>query len=738
MIPILYESNEINFESNGLGRLRDCISCKVTEERNGVYECDFEYPVTGAGFEKIKEGRIIGVTHEESDDVQPFDIISSTRPIDGVVSFHAVHISYRQTKMVSWGTEINSLEAAFYCFDTQFYPDNPLGQDAGGNPFTYLTDKDSTGFVSAFDGKPRSIRSLLGGVEGSILDAYGGEYEWDKWFVRLHSARGTVRDFTIRYGVNMLKYENETDYSDSFNTCIPYYVDSESNTILIGDEIKAGFPTTGVGDKCIALDLTEKFEARPTKAQLETVASNYMLANKTFNPAQTINVDFIRLQDEAGFDEFDDLLKCKLCDSIRVIFPMYDASAYYKIVKTVWDVLQDRYETMELGTLSTTLSEALGVGSGGGGSVGGGAPTTVSVKVNSTTTGAPGTNASVTNVGDPVNVELDFVIPRGDKGDTGDTGPTGAAAGFGTPTASIDANVGTPSVTVSASGPDTAKNFDFAFHNLKGQKGDKGDTGNTGAAAGFGTPTASVDANVGTPSVTVSASGADTAKVFNFAFKNLKGQKGDAGVVEAYPRTGVTPLSRNWLSETQGGSALTPEAERIYILMADSGDYVANTMLRWNGSAYELLSSAGSGGGGEHVELTQAQYDALSQAEKENGSVYFITDASPAMSSLLDMFYPVGSYYETSNSSFNPNTAWGGTWVKDTAGRVTVGYDSSQTEFNSLGKTGGAKTHQHLVGESITNSNQIAGAAVVSLSNYTSTASSLQPYIVVNRWHRTA
>ncbi len=361
MIPILYDSNETSFTSNGLGRLRDCISCRCYEERNGLYEVDFEVPVDGANFDKIQLGRIIGVTHDESGDVQPFDIVSYSRPIDGVVAFHAVHISYRQSKMVTYASGINSLADAFQAFDDVFFPDNPLGLDAGGNPFTYLTDKYSTGYVAAFDGTPRSIRSLLGGTEGSILDTYGGEYEWDKWFVRLHGARGEQRDFSIRYGVNMTDFQDDTDYSEAFNSVVPFWRDSSTGITVIAGEVTAGQPTIGIGNKCVPLDLSDKFEDQPSVADLEAMALQVMTAQQPYLPSQTIKVDFVRLQDEAGFDTFDSLLQCKLCDSIKVVFPGYGMSAYYKIVKTTWNVLLDRYDEMELGNLSTTLAEALGI-----------------------------------------------------------------------------------------------------------------------------------------------------------------------------------------------------------------------------------------------------------------------------------------------------------------------------------------------------------------------------------------
>lgn len=354
MIPILYEKDETAFTSNGLGRLRDCISCVVTEERNGIYECDFEYPIDGVNYDRIQLGRIIGVEHDENDDVQPFDIVGYSRPINGIVTFHCTHISYRQCALTVSGTNINSLADAF----------TMLGNAVPTNPFTYWTDKTSSGFLASADGIPHSVRSVLGGMEGSILDAYGGEYEWDTWTVKLWNSRGELKPFTIRYGVNLTEYSEEVDYSDTYTSCVPYWSGQDDNgndVIVKGNKQTVSYPSFNGTDRCIPLDVTDKFESKPTQAQVESAGLSYMNSNQTYMPSQNITVDFVRISDTPEYAQFKSLQTCKLCDSINVEFPLYNMTGQFKIVKTEYDVLQERYSKLELGTLSTSLAEALGI-----------------------------------------------------------------------------------------------------------------------------------------------------------------------------------------------------------------------------------------------------------------------------------------------------------------------------------------------------------------------------------------
>ena len=359
MEPILYDFNETAFGGNGLGRLNDCISCLVTEERNGIYECDFTYPVTGTRFDEILLGRSIAVTHDDAGDVQPFDIVSMSRPIDGVVSFHAVHVSYRLTGIVAKATNINSLDAAFRALVETAQPSDAM-------TFEFLTDFGRSGYCAAFDGIPRTVRQLLGGVEGSILDTYGGEFEFNRFRVFLHRARGQRRDFAIRYGVNMVEYQDDTDYQGTYTACVPYWSGGDGGVIVTCNppKVDSGLVSYDWRNTCVPLDLTDKFETKPTQTQLRDAALSFMQSRQTNLPSQNITVNFLRLQDFTEYADFSNLLECSLCDTIDVIFPRYNVRGSFKIVKTVWDAIAGRYESMELGNLQTSLADALGISDG--------------------------------------------------------------------------------------------------------------------------------------------------------------------------------------------------------------------------------------------------------------------------------------------------------------------------------------------------------------------------------------
>lgn len=356
MIPILYEENERFFTNNGICRLRDCVRCEVTEERNGIYEIEFDYPIDGAHFSEIIPGRIIAVEHDDNGDIQPFDIYGYSKPLSGVVTFKGQHISYRQNRITVSGTNINSLSSAFSLFAT----------GSPSNPFSYESDIVTNNYVSSADGTPRTVREMLGGVEGSLLDAYGGEYVFDKFNVRLLRRRGVDRSFTIRYGVNLVDYNEELDCSESYTAVIPYWQGIDSNNLPIivkGTIVDSGFTLFG-RTLCVPLDLTDKFEDQPTIVQLTSMAQSVMADSQPYLSMRNITVNFVRLTDSDEYARFAKLQDCRLCDTINVVIPKFDIESAYKIVSVTWDVLGERYTQMDLGTLAVSLSEALGVKKG--------------------------------------------------------------------------------------------------------------------------------------------------------------------------------------------------------------------------------------------------------------------------------------------------------------------------------------------------------------------------------------
>ncbi len=364
---ILYDHDEEAFTSNGLGALPDAASCTVTEERNGGYEVEMEYPLTGSHFRDIQKRRILYVKPNPYDDPQPFRIYSITKPINGIVTVHAAHLSYDTSGSIVklFPADAGSASAAMSYLKNFSVP---------STPFTFFTNVGKSGTMSV--PKPSSIRSLLGGSDGSILDTFGGEYLFDKWNISLLESRGSNRGVTIRYGKNMTDLEQEENDTDFYTGVYPFwYSESEDGglvTLSANDGI-VNAPGNYDFVKIMPLDLSsEDFGKKttdsegytttiekPTETELLAAAQKYIANNKIGIPKVSLDVSFVMLAQAEEYKDFARLETVKLCDTVTVEFEKLGVKTTAKCIKTVYNVLTDKYDSIELGEPKSSLAETV-------------------------------------------------------------------------------------------------------------------------------------------------------------------------------------------------------------------------------------------------------------------------------------------------------------------------------------------------------------------------------------------
>ena len=246
----LYDAAETTFDSNGLGVLSDAISCEVSEERNGGFELVMEYPVDGVLFDDIQNRNIVYCKPSPSGNHQPFRIYRITRPIGGVVTVYAQHISYDLNGIV------DSAFSAMNVADVMALLKSKAIVDC---PFTFSTDKNTMGDFSI--SVPTGIRSIMGGIEGSILDTYGGEYEYDGFNVYLRNARGSNHGVTIRYGKNLTDLTQEENMQSVYTGICPYWVSSEDGSRVVTlSEGVVNAPGSFDYVKILPVDFSSEFE----------------------------------------------------------------------------------------------------------------------------------------------------------------------------------------------------------------------------------------------------------------------------------------------------------------------------------------------------------------------------------------------------------------------------------------------------------------------------------------------
>ena len=355
MIPILFESSATTYTTQGIGAMTEAISCLVTEERNGIYELEMTYPMTGHLYKELENGRILFTTHEYGKPADAFRIYSITKPLNGIVTIKAEHISYQLDNVPLSPFTTTSAQDAIAKI--------PLNIEEAC-PFTFETDieKNYTWHLKY----PMSVRGAYAGWEGSMIDAYGGELQWDLWNVKLCAARGQNRGFTVRYGINLVDVKQEENIGNVITSIYPYYfspalTSGEEDVLvtlpekIIDTEHAADYPFR----RTAVYDFTYRFTETPTVEELRAVAEQYINYDYVGIPVVSMTLKFSQLSKSKEYELLQNLERVQLCDTINVQFEKLGINTTAKVTRIIWDALRDQYDSVTVGDVRSNLSRIL-------------------------------------------------------------------------------------------------------------------------------------------------------------------------------------------------------------------------------------------------------------------------------------------------------------------------------------------------------------------------------------------
>lgn len=358
MIPILYEAKTSDFTGNGTGFLKDATECTVKEVRNGTFELTLKYPENGVYADKLTEDAIIKAKPNNKDNDQLFRIYKSGKTIAGVNTFYAEHISY----------ELNSnpiCQPVIEGKNPQQAIEQVLSQAAVPNNYTAWSDiqtRNSTGVDDVI-----SVRKMLGGVEGSILDTWGGEYQFDNFTIKLWKSRGKDTGETIRYGKNLITAEQEKNIANTVTAIFPYarYKKDETSEEEILVKLSEGIIKTPNADryarlKCEPADFSDKFKDGVviTEDMLRKVATAYAQSGID-EPSISIKASFQDMNKIKGNENLATFNSIDLCDIVTVIIEKLDIDVKAKVVSYTYNVLKERAEKVEIGETRTNLTKQI-------------------------------------------------------------------------------------------------------------------------------------------------------------------------------------------------------------------------------------------------------------------------------------------------------------------------------------------------------------------------------------------
>lgn len=348
--PRLFDAQATTFDSQGVGALKDALACRVTEERNGGFELEMAYPISGRHFEEIAQRSLIVAKPNPIDDPQPFRVYRISRPIGGICTIYARHIAYDLAGIPVEPLTANAASAALAAL---------TDQTVIPSPFTLDTDMAATGTFTV--AVPSSVRQIMGGVEGSIIDVYGGEWRYgyagDPYHVRLMASRGADRGVQIRYGKNLIDLKQEENIAGVYTAVFPFWADAES-VVMTEDRIVQA-PGSYSFQRILPLDLSAEFVEAPTPAQLQAAAEAYVASAGIGTPEVSLSVSFVPLGQTTEYAGLAMLESVSLCDTIHVVFEALGVNATAKVVRTVYNVLTGRYDRVDIGSARASVADTI-------------------------------------------------------------------------------------------------------------------------------------------------------------------------------------------------------------------------------------------------------------------------------------------------------------------------------------------------------------------------------------------
>ena len=361
MIPILYTKSESTFTHNGIGFLKDATKCTVTEERNGSYECSLQYPITGQWYDQITEGCIIKAKANDTSEPQLFRIYKSSKPLKGIVTYSAEHISYDLNGIPTLGFSVKNVtpQAAI----------TRAIQDAGlPSAFTAISDISTLNSSTILT--PCSVRAILGGQAGSVLDVWGGEFEFDNFVVKLHKHRGSDRGVSIEYGKNLKDLKQEANIADCYTHLMPYARYSQDGEgdekievyVYLSEKVLTLNNAENIGhSKAYIMDFTDRFGEGEavTEEALRAKATAYAAAAELGVPKVNITVSFIQLWQTEEYKNIAPLERVMMCDTVAVRFSKLGVTARAKVIKTTYNTLEEKYDSVELGDAKSSFADTV-------------------------------------------------------------------------------------------------------------------------------------------------------------------------------------------------------------------------------------------------------------------------------------------------------------------------------------------------------------------------------------------